>query len=115
MRPRDRVQCYQTAPPHKLLHCESHIGRQRGPRPLLSYRPAGPSVGQPLLPFNAVMEDDYFNCACLEDKRNTEKDGVRERGREEEDVKNDEIACVSHMYEGGARYTLLYFVCGTEC
>lgn len=37
----------------------------------------------------------------MEDKRNRQKDG----GREEEDVKNDEIACVSHMYEGGARDT----------
>jgi hypothetical protein len=31
------------------------------------------------------------------------------------EVKNDGIACVSHMLEGGARCALRYFVCGTEC
>jgi hypothetical protein len=39
----------------------------------------------------------------------------KEGGEEEEDVKNDGIACVSHMHEGGAKYSFHYSVCGTEC
>jgi len=49
-------------------------------------------------------------------ERKDEREGGREREEEGgEDVKNDGIACVSHMHEAGAKYTLHYFVCGTEC
>jgi len=57
-----QVVCQAVLQRKLLLRCRVTSAGTLQTRPLLSDRPADRPIGQPLLPFNTIIEDDYFNC-----------------------------------------------------